>query len=55
MTRSSPVPQQVQPARKAVWVPRTRPTNAGTRNPRGLTHPVQDSNRFPTTGLKQER
>jgi len=25
-------------------VSRTRPANAGTRNPRGLTRPAQDSN-----------
>jgi len=45
----TPAPQQVQPAP----VPHTKqcgfctcPTNAGTNNLRGLTHPTQDSTRM---------
>ena len=49
------ISQQVQPARRTRPAPAriavrvSAPANAGTRNPRGLTSPVQDSNRYTTT------
>jgi len=44
-TRTRPPASSIRTRTQSSAGSRTRPTHAGTRNPRGLTRPAQDSKR----------